>query len=987
MKRKLLLTLGFLILASASLWAQGRLLKGRVLDDKAQPVPFATVLVKGTNKGTTADLNGEFSIMVEASDSVLVFSFASLSTKEVSISAGQDYVEVTLLPQILEEVEILDYGFQSVSAIKNNASSAQVESRAFQAAPVASFDQLIQGRAAGVMVLAGSGQPGSSALVRIRGFSSISAGSDPLYIIDGVASRAEDFTQLNPSDIESMNILKDASATAIYGSRATNGVIVITTRRGKEGKTRFDYSVIYGIDRRTTTNFGMMNAREKLDFEIENGLKRYSAAEYERLLGRDTDWAKEFFRTGTQLTHNFSASGGTDKTQFFISTQYFKQLGILPRTDIQRYTVRTNFDFKTSQRGKLSFSLNAGYSTRNFLDVEGGANLNNPVTQAYITNPYEPVYLLDDNNEPILDAKGNKIYNEQMVSGVNVLLQTKQNDNKRDDIRLLGNLRYEHEIVKNLKFVGQLGMDMKYFEGWRYFAKESFLGRQYQPDGLTQRYMDAYRQFNPFTLLSYSKTLKEIHTFDFLLGFEGLLARRYSFSAIATGNSSSKVRNLNDATTPYRTTGTVTQDNGLYGHFFIAKYSYKDRYVFDGSIRRDVSSRFGQNNRAAWFGSVAAAWNVSEEKFWQKLNKQYFSYLKTRISWGVLGNQNGIGDFASKQLYSFSGSYNFQPASAPVNVGNPDLRWERAVVTNLGFDMGFMKKRVEIALELYNKLTTDLLITVPLSLTTGFGSQLQNAAEMRNRGIELTLKTTNVDIKRYRLKWTTTLTYAHNLNTVLKADPALIASGIAPGHPLGSSYYVGFAGVHATTGRPIYYDGQGGMTSNFDRAQPVLGNTWIAPITGGFENRITYGNSRIGSFEVSVFFTFVNGNQRLNNIRFFTENIQFANFNQDKSMLNAWKEPGQITEIPRLVRGETQFTSRLLEDASYVRLRNMIFSYSLPENMLKRAKIRGISVFTQMQNWVTWTKWKGFDPEARDGVEVFDYPVPRTLSFGLNLTL
>jgi TonB-linked SusC/RagA family outer membrane protein len=1005
MKRKLLLLLGFVFLASFSLFAQGRQVKGKVLDDKGAPLLLATILVlnESMTKGVTTDINGEFSIMLEQGENKLKVTFSGMEDKIIEVG-DQTYLEISLMPLMLEVVEIvdIDYGLGTVSQVRNTGGVASVDKRAFEMVPIASFDQMIQGRAAGVLATTGSGQPGATARVLVRGVGSISAGTSPLYVIDGVTSRAEDFTQLNPNDIETFTVLKDAASAAIYGSRAGNGVIVITTRRGKEGKTRFDYSYFLGQSERTRDKFQMMNAEQKIEYERNFRRRSIPLFVEDSLLANNTNWANAFFRKGKTLTHNFSATGGTEKAAFFISGQYYKEDGILPKSDLERYSSRINFDYKISSKTKISTSITANYSRRNFIIGEAGTYVGNPVLASYIANPYESVYIRDREGNIIPGPDGRPQYNRPLIAIVrlNPLEETELNSRVRDDFKTLGSLRFEHEITKGLKFTAQGGMDLKYFEFTDYRDKRSYIGNTVSPAGQIFRQADFYNQFNGFSTLQYSKTIKQNHSFDVLAGMEALRAVRYNMAATQVGTSNPRIRGLSGASTPRPGSGNYIQDNGLVGYFITGKYSFKDKYIFDAMVRRDVSSRFGPNRRGANFWSVSAAWNVMEEKFMEKIDKRYIGFLKTRVSYGTLGNQE-FDDFGYLGLYGFTNSFAYVGAagSGYIQVPAPNLGWEKGSIFNFGFDIGLFKKRIEITTEIYRRNTTDLLFDAPISATSGLQEQASNVAALRNNGLEFSIKTTNIDVRRLKLKWTTNFNINFNQNRVLKisGDTNQIISGITIlkiGSPINSLFLPRYAGVNPGNGEPLFYDSKGGLISgnrisDDNQVASVLGTTdhtrW-----GGFDNIISFYG-----FDLSVYFIFVGGNELLNRVRYFTENPDFGLIsNQEVSQLRSWQNPGDITDQPRVVLpgrnssespGESRLSSRQVEDGSFVRLRNVQFGYTVPEKHLKRLKIRYFRAYFQAQNLATYTKYTGFDPETRTGDDVFNYPVPRTLGFGFNV--
>ncbi|WP_439881256.1 SusC/RagA family TonB-linked outer membrane protein [Pontibacter sp. MBLB2868] len=999
MKKSLLFSLFLVLAVAVQAWAQqGRTVKGRVTSAAdGTSLPGVTVLLEGTSIGANTDAQGQYSLTFPAAaGNTLVFSYLGFATKKENIGTKTE-IDVQLQQATREISEVIVVGYVEQDVKKITGSVATVNSQVIEQVPIATFDQILQGRAPGLQVSASSGQPGATARVRIRGNGSINSSNDPLYIMDGVPIDANVFASINPNDIESVNILKDAASTSVYGSRAANGVIVITTKRGKAGKTKINYSGQYGVSVPTRVKFDMMNTAEKIQFEsylATKGIYKGAVGSLYQQLAQgtisqaqldnrvseiaaiNTDWSDVFFREGKTQTHEVNANGGDEKTRFYISGSYFDQSGIALRSDLERYSGRVNIDHDT--KGKFRFGVNAyaGYSTSNFIESEGAVALANPFASAYLNNPYERVRD-PETGEFLLGA-----------TGMNVVERNETTTNDRNELKVISNVYGEFDIMDGLTLKNLTGIDYRTREFERLVqpftrAGNSSTGKQ----GSLNQASNYRTKLISTTTLNYNKAIGDLHFLDILVGGEvnkeifksttytgyGLNAKIWSPAGISPGTPDNGFIPV---------VGGTNSESALVSAFFNGNYTYNGKYNLSAGLRRDGSSRFGENNRYATFYSVGAAWNISEENFMK--NYSWIDNLKLRASYGTAGNQEGIGDFQALGTYSivsYDGAQGIAPTTTRPN--NPDLKWEVLTSANVGLDFSFFDRRISGSLDVYNNVTSDLFIDTQLSRTSGFATLTRNAGEMRNRGIEVGL---NGDVIRTSdFVWSLGVNYAYNDNEILdlfqveefEQGTSIIRKGL----PLGTHYIPTYLGVNPANGDALYLGEDGGVVNDYALAAYNTHGTFNPPHTGGFNTSLTYKN-----FDLSAFFSFVQGNQLFNNNTFFLTNPAFGQYNQQTIMLTAWDKPGDITEIPR-VDVPRNFSTFDLEDGSYLRFRNVILAYKLPVSLIEKAKLNRARVFVQAQNLFTITKFTGFDPEIANNILQFNYPVPRTYTVGIDISL
>ena len=980
MKRILVAGILSFVLLSSSLFAQTIRVTGTVTDARdGSTLPGVSVLIKGTTMGSVTDFNGQYELSAPA-DATLVFSFVGYASREIAVE-GRTVINVALESALvgLEEVVVVGYGTQRREAV--TGSVGIVGSQQIEQIPIASFDQILQGQTAGVSAIASSGRPGAGSTISIRGIGSISSGIQPLYVIDGVPiSEARGLYEnplsgINPNDIESVTILKDASASAIYGSRAANGVILVTTKRGRAmERSQLTYRGQYGVANLTgASDFNMMNTQQKLEFERNNNIYTRTDEQWDSLATINTNWRDQMFRQAITQSHEISSSGGTERTRYFISGALFQQEGVLERSDFDRISGRLNLDHFVTEQLKFGTSINLSYEESNYSVAEGGYgnNVYNPIFAAYLMNPYE---------QP-KDEDGEWITSFDTYFG-NVLRELNLNQDFNNTLKFIGNIFAEYEPIDNLLLRTSLGTDFHDYTYEDYLHPEAVWGA-----GLGGRVQRGFRRAHTTTFTNtarYNRSFANIHNVAGLLGFETTQNEREVFSLSGEQFASDKVRVPNAASGNFNIGGTSTSFSVI-SLFTQINYSYDNRYFVDLSFRRDGSSRFGRENRYANFYSVGLNWNLKREAF--LANVDFINNLRFRTSYGTTGNY-AIGNFDHLGLYTLGLSYMQRPGSAPVRPANPNLVWERSEALNIAVETRFFDL-FNFNVEVYNRVTKDMLLLMPVSRTSGFTSERRNVGQMTNRGIELTLDT---DIVRTTdFSWSFNANFTYNRNTVdeLYLDVTEFVQGntiVQEGSAYGTFYYNRFAGVNPANGRPLWYDSYGNVTpSHRDDDRVVLeGQTFVPPYFGGFGTVLNYR-----SFQLNALFSFVYDKWMVNNTKYFIANqSNFGAYNQSADVLDHWKEPGDNVHFPLYgtVPGSI-FDTRFLEDASFLRLRNVVFAYRLPSELVQRMRLQSMRLYVQGQNLWTLTNYSGFDPEYLGSSELNSYPAVRTVTFGIDIGL
>jgi TonB-linked SusC/RagA family outer membrane protein len=979
MKRVLLsyFMMSFFLLSVA--FAQNKPITGKVTSAAdGLPLPGVSVTVKGNAKvGTQTDANGNFKLSVPTDAKTLVFGYIGFKSLEAPI-ANVVNAKMQEDQKSLSEVIVTGYGTQNRREIAGSIST--IDSKEFAQVPIASFDQALQGKAPGILVQSNSGQPGSAANILIRGAGSVIGSTAPLYIVDGVEITANDFSSLNSGDFESISVLKDAISTSQYGSRGSNGVIVITTKKGKAGATRFNYDVQYGESNLPEGKLRLMNSNEKLDYELANGNPYgWTPAELTDLRAIDTNWEDVLYRTGQTVTHTVGVSGGNDKTTFFLSGSYFDQTGTVNKTGLERTTGRANIESKS---GDFIFGLNSSFGYSLFTNTdENNTGISTPLNAARWTNPYETPK----------NASGD--YTDIVSGQPNGLREIELNSRDRKQIKGVGNVyaSYAAPFLKGLTFKTNLGGDFRNNESTEYLDPTTQLGRgQTGNRGSFSRGTSRYFRYTSTSSVNYKTIINKDHSLSVGLFNEIVKtnAANFQFTGYGLGGAFKNEAGITPGNSTNNFIPAVGGNGGinaLLSYFAMADYGYKGKYYLQATVRRDGSSRFGANKKYANFGSIGASWIVSDEDFMSGLKSSFLDELKFKVSYGSAGNQNGIGDFSSRELYGRS-VYNGISGLVQNNLANPELQWERKTTLNAGFEFSTFKGRFSGAIEYYNSLTSDLFLNKQLSRTTGNRDIRANIGELQNTGVEASLNVGVIKSQNFNWDINASLTYNDNKIKKLEDGQNEIINGIfinRVGESLNSFYVNPTAGVNPANGAQQYRKLDGSITETLDADDRIIAGESQIPYFGGFGTTLSYKG-----FSLNTFFSFVSGNKIFNNDR---TNVVFPFYYYDNlaaENLREWRNPGDITDVPRFDDVFESGTTRFVESGDFLRLRNATFSYQVPSNLLQKAKINSLKLFVQGQNIYTWHSFLGYDPEIFGGINNgAQYPALRTFTVGLNIGL
>ena len=932
-------------------------------------------VMAGPGVGVITNLDGEYSIDV-APGTTLTFSSIGYEDQTVVVPNAATFTHnVVMQPESmkLDDVVVIAYGVRKKGTVAGSVST--VKSDKLENTPTAAFDQALQGQVAGLTVLSNSGEPSASATLTIRGTNSISSGTAPLYILDGVAISANDFNTINPADIESMSVLKDASSTSIYGARAANGVIVITTKRGRNmDQPNINYRMQVGWSAIAAGKWDLMNTAERIQYEKEIGMT--DGQNYELLAKTDINWMDVVFNDNALLqSHEISISGATDKTNYYISGGYYDQQGIAPGSMFERYSVRVNFEQQMAKW--LRMGTNTMFNFQNIEQAdEGSYALVTPISASRFMLPYWNPYNADGSLASINKGEWNG-------QGQNPMEWLENNPLRYKKYKVISTIFAEFNLYKNLVFKTQFSVDFSHVTGFSQ-SFPSYLPNQ--GEGSASRSTSDGLNLQITNTLTYRFNLNDLHDFNFLLGHEGQNYHSETFGVATTGQTNDLLTDIAQGTRATSWSSTATADYSRMSFFGRAEYNYTDRYYADFSIRTDGSSRFGKSNRWGAFWSLGAMWNLRNEAFMSH-TRDWLTFAQVSFSTGTSGNSE-IPNYEHLALVGGGLDYIGNSGMAPIQPGNEELTWESTWTTNLGFHFGFWN-RLNVDFELYNKNTSDMLMQVPLSYaqSNGYGYKWDNVGGMVNRGAELNVTGTVLQIKDFTWSLNANVSYNHNkitelYNGVQEYERGETSTKLVVGHPLGEFYINRYAGVNPANGDALWYDKDGNITNELrDEDKVLVGKTYIAPWQGGFGTAFGWKG-----LSLTAQFSWVADRWMLNNDRYFDEsNGRFATYNQSRRLLNRWKQPGDITDIPR--HGEyTEFDSRLLEDASFLRLKNLNLSYSFPAELLKKTRIiRGLRVYAQAQNLLTFTNFSGLDPEGTTNLYAAQYPMSRQFTFGLDL--
>jgi len=991
------------------------------------PIIGANILEKGTSNGTVTDLDGRYEIEVAGPESILIFSYTGLATQEIGVG-NQSLLNVSMESSIetLEELVVVGYGEKKKSVVTGSIASVTAEE--ITQTPVLRVEQALQGRTAGVQVTSNSGQPGDPMTVRIRG-AGTTGNADPLYVVDGLPVGGIDY--LNPGDIESIEVLKDAASAAIYGARAANGVVLITTKGGKPGQLRVTYDGYYGVQN-PWRKINVLNATEYAVIQNEahaaSGLSVPFADPYAQ--GEGTDWVDAIFEENAPIMNQqFSVSGGNENSVFNGSFAYFTQEGIVggDKSQYDRYTARINSEHKVGER--FTFGENFSYSRIDRRTIDANNEFGGPLMNALNIDPITPIFETDPDELATYDPRavmtddgrtyGISRFATQEVVNPLARLEVTNGDYKLD--KLVGNLYGEYEFLKGLKLRSSFGIDLAYGTG-RSFRPEFFLNAAQisdvsRVDKSTQRFFTYIWE----NTLSYGLQFGSGHDLSLLAG---TTAQENTFEDLGGGKSNVVFDEFGNAflnTAVDEQSATIfggAAESALLSYFGRLNYSFQDKYLLTAVFRVDGSSRFGENNRFGTFPAVSAGWILSEEEFFPQTN--FMDFFKIRFSWGQNGNQE-IGDYrwastiATGAGYSFGDGSTFTSGAVPSAVPNPDLEWETSEQTDIGIDARFFEGKIALTADYYVKETIGLLVNAPIPGIVGNAPPTVNGGNVENRGVEVALNYRN-QFEELFLSLGTNFSYNENEVTAINnAEGVLIGAGFstygtvsraAVGFPIGYFWglqtdglfqnqadlenHIGPDGTpiqpNAAPGDIRFVDLNGdGVISDADRT--IIGNP-TPDWTFGFN-----GNAEYKNFDLSLFVQGALGNELFNG----TRRHDLTSSNMPVRFLNRWTGEGTSNEIPRSTISDpngnfSKISDFYIEDGSFLRIKDLQLGYSLPQKIISRLGVRRARFYVAVQNLYTLTDYNGFDPEigARSaldiGIDRGIYPQARSWRFGANVT-
>lgn len=1027
----MLLVLLSVELSPAATYWQDRAVEGNVKASSGEALPGVSIVIKGTTNGTVTDAEGNFRLNVPSSASVLVFSYIGYVSQEISVG-DRTRVDVSLEQSLeqLDEVIVIGYGTVKKSDLTGSVSSVKAEE--LKAVPTTSFDQALQGRAAGVQVMQTSGQPGAEASIRIRGVSSITAANEPLYVVDGMlvnssttdvtagggvgsAPRISPLAAINPNDIESIEILKDASATAIYGSRGTNGVILITTKRGKKGTGTINFDTYVGVQEQTKT-LELLNASQFAQMVNEARINGGQLPEYvnPENLGEGTNWQKEIFRNAPIQSYQLSFSGGTDKTQYLVSGGYFDQDGIVVNTDFKRYSFRTNLNTQVTDRFSVGTNLMYAYTGGNTVNTGLQQFTPGVVGAALGMNPILPVF------DPARKG-GYTFENDRGTVIGNPYAEAMEHAALSTSSRILGNIEGRLKITDWLEIKSTFGIDGVSSKD-RAAAPNWLKSAQGSRGEAGIATVDAMTWLNENTI-NLNKTFANGHNLTAVVGYTAQQFKNERLTAYVFDIEDPRLSYhnlLGNKPQPPVSGETMWTMQSYLGR---AQYSINSKYLFTVTGRVDGSSKFAKNNKYAFFPSAAVAWALHEEEFIKSLN--FLSELKLRSSIGIIGNQAIVpyGSLATVAPYG-QGVFNngagdpaYYTSSQPNQYNNPNLKWETTRQFNIGLDAAVLDGRVQVTVDWFQKYTYDLLLRTPINFTTGFGETVLNIGNIKNRGIDLEIRTVNT---KGIVKWNSSVNFSAYQNEVTKLatpDDVLLGSGLMlrEGEPIGTFYGLQFDGIFQTdqeaSTSPVLNGQQDTPANALTRARAgdrkyvdvtpdgvidekdrtILGHA-LPKFTWGLNNNIAYQN-----FNLTFFIQGSQGNDMANFNALPLEDFRGTQNVLAEAALNRWTPENPSNRYPRALANRTidvgTFSSTVIEDASYVRVKNITLGYNIPTSLLQRLRTRSLRVYVSGTNLVTWTKYTGFDPEgssygtstAYPGVDQGRYPLTKTYLVGLNI--
>lgn len=992
------------MLFSSVAWAQDRTITGKVTSlDDGSGLPGVNVLLKDTDTGSITDVDGNYRLNIPAGGGSLIFSFVGFVTQEVSIGS-RSVIDIQMGSDVtqLSEVVVTGYGTQEKRTL--TGSIASLKGDVLQNVPIQSVDRGIQGRLAGVQVSAASGQPGGALNVRVRGIGSINASNDPLWIVDGVQlGRFGQSTQgssnplgsINPNDIESVEVLKDAASSAIYGAQAANGVILVTTKKGKKGKTKLEvnaqfgqvqplnlYSMLNGVEFATLKEEAYRNA----GLSVATARNTFGDASDPNL--QTQDWVDLMFHNGQLGTYDVTMSGGDDKTSFLFSGSYQFQQGQIIQSDWKRGTARLNITHRPNSKLTIGANLSLAYQ-RTFGAIANGNFVNGPFQAAFTAQPTSPAFTTEGGYALYpTRAPGSHLFGYNIKQGVDEELRLGRTP------QTVSSFNLAYEIMTGLTLSGFAGVDASFGSdrNERPGSIPVFAGGQISA---TDRRTISY---NTNATLNFSKKIADIHQIGALVGFEYRKEERGGITASQFTYPNPALRLLSSGATA-RPAGEFFFDNARQGVFGQLKYALKDRYIADVTVRRDGSSRFGANSKYGTFYAGSIAYRITEESFMDGIT--WLDDLKIRAAYGKVGNSE-IADYDWFTAYGSPGGTNAGYLGGSTlrlaRLGNDIISWETEFQTTAGIDFALFGSRLTGSVEYYNNLTKDLLFDVPLVNDAGVNSVRGNSGEVVNKGFDIELGGVVMDRGSFKWRVTANLSTLKNEVVSLPNGQKRIGNAIIVGEPVSFNYLFEFAGINPANGKAMIYDTLGNLSYNGQARDAAVRGSNIPTYFGGVSNNFSYKG-----LNLEVFFQYQGGNKAFNGDLYNLYASGSSANNQLQSQLGRWQNPGDITNVARPFQGgvidgfDQQFgtfgTTQFMSDASYVRLKQVTLSYTLPNSIISKLKLSKVNVFVQGLNLWTYTKYQGIDPEVvssnnSTGVSSFGvYPVARQFMGGISIGL
>ena len=1015
------LQLSALLTVCPSLYAQTRTITGVVTSSEdGEPLIGATVTLAGKeSQGVITDTDGKFTLQIDPDAKMLSIAFVGMKTREVRIPGKGNVLQIVLEPEAISMDEVVVTGYGNFTKSSFTGSANTLKGDMMKDIPVMSVEQKLQGFTTGVNITSSSGQPGANQSIRIRGMGSFNASQEPLFVIDGVPvssgslssggadaaymnnSKTNIMSTLNPSDIENITVIKDAAAASLYGSRAANGVILITTKKGQAGKTQVNLNVSGGFSNAAVDFRPTLNGDQRYELLYEGLLnyatdKRmtdptaYADAEIGQYAFRPemgyTDWRKELLRTAVQQNYEASVSGGNARTSFYASLGYDSQEGLARNSSLDRYSARLNVSQKVGKYGEVGGNMMFSQMNQEMNEERGSA-----------INPFLCVAMTMNPSMLVRDENGNYT-GAYSGTSLNPLRDILTDYNRTRMTRMFSTGYAAIEPIKGLKLKETLSYDYAIQKDSRYYNPLSSAGPKSGSDAQSAKGFIEYGKLISSTSVNYVRTFSQKHHLDVLAAYE---IENYQTDK-ASGERSKMPSNPGltapDNAAVLNSFISSTQDYRLLSYLSRINYDYDDRYYVAGSFRRDGSSRLSPEKRWGNFWSVSGMWHISNENFMQPV-KHVLSDLKLRASYGVNGNQPG-SLYGYMGLYSYGQSYIGNSGSYESSMPNPNLGWEKNYNLNVGIDLGFFN-RLFVSLEYYNRDTKDLLYSLPISGTTGFTSYLSNVGQLNNKGVELLVRSINFATNDF--DWTTVFNLSHNQNKIVSLNGQLEQSieGSWFIHKVGLPYYTyyvkEYAGVDRRTGQAQYYlnklrsDGtlDRSLTTDASEAQTIPYKSVNPKISGGLTNLLRYKN-----LDLSFTLTYSLGGYSFDKTGTYIENgttnIYSSKYNLPIYAMDRWQESGDQTDVPRFVYGEAAGptnSSRYIHSTDHLRLKNLTIGYTLPVQWTSRALIEKARIYFSGSNLLTWAKWDQYDPETPVNGEVFcEAPAMRTFNFGVQLT-